>query len=212
MTNIFDLPGREKRLQSVVKKIASSVRNAFRQDLRDSITGSEIKSLKTFTFDAAVKYKRGGPGEKADPALAIHNAILRRLAFENKALLGIEEAETEDSPEPEEGPRRKKHKTGGGRIAKANHFWGRVDFFFEKEIVSRGADLNDAGWKSYVEETLQWDTSTFLEDDGLEKATGEAGQSVLMNIESSTPPSAAASGFGMPQSIIPGAQGSALFA
>ncbi|KAJ3833980.1 hypothetical protein F5878DRAFT_545606 [Lentinula raphanica] len=76
MTNIFDLPGREKRLQSVVKKVTSSVRNAYRQDIRDSITGTEVKSLKAFTFDAAVKYKRGGPGEKADPVLAIHNAIL----------------------------------------------------------------------------------------------------------------------------------------
>ncbi|KAJ3717902.1 hypothetical protein C8R42DRAFT_644507 [Lentinula raphanica] len=48
MTHIFDLPGREKRLQSVVKKITSSVRNAFRQDIRDSITGNETKSLKNF--------------------------------------------------------------------------------------------------------------------------------------------------------------------
>ncbi|KAJ3737979.1 hypothetical protein EV360DRAFT_58548, partial [Lentinula raphanica] len=81
MTNIFDLPGREKRLQSVVKKITSSVRNAFRQDIRDSITGNETKSLKTFTFGAAVKYKRGGPGENADPVLAIHNAILVCRSF-----------------------------------------------------------------------------------------------------------------------------------
>ncbi|KAJ3738265.1 hypothetical protein EV360DRAFT_90635 [Lentinula raphanica] len=217
MTNIFDLPGREKRLQSAVKKITSSVRNAFRQDIRDSITGSETKSLKTFTFDAAVKYKRGGPGEKADPALAIHNAILRRLAFENKALLGIEEAETEDSAEPEEGPRRKKQKAGGGRIAKVNHFWGRVDLFFEKELTARGTDLNGTGWKSYVEDTLQWDTSTFPDDDGLEITNGDSVQSAFMDTESGTPvavPSraqAAATAGAMHQTIVPGAQGSALF-
>ncbi|KAJ3742654.1 hypothetical protein DFH05DRAFT_1401484 [Lentinula detonsa] len=79
MTNVFDLPGREKRLQSVVKKITSSVRNTFRQDIRDSITGAETKSLKDFTFDAASKYKRGGPGEKTDPVLATHCSILVSL-------------------------------------------------------------------------------------------------------------------------------------
>ncbi|KAE9396386.1 hypothetical protein BT96DRAFT_759013, partial [Gymnopus androsaceus JB14] len=76
MVNVFDLPGREKRLLSVAKKIASSVRNALRQDLRDSIVGSDMKTLKDFTFDAGLKYKRGGPGEKDDAMLTIHNSIL----------------------------------------------------------------------------------------------------------------------------------------
>ncbi|KAJ3967756.1 hypothetical protein EV361DRAFT_965326 [Lentinula raphanica] len=206
MTNIFDLPGREKRLQSVVKKVTSSVRNAYRQDIRDSITGTEVKSLKAFTFDAAVKYKRGGPGEKADPVLAIHNAILRRLAFENKGLLGIEEPETEDNAESEEGPRRKKQRTSGngGRIAKVNHFWGRVDLFFEKEIATRGADLNGAGWKSYIEETVKWDTTMFRDDDGSDEGPSTSAQSALLDVQS-TP------GFAAAQSIVPGAQGAALF-
>ncbi|KAE9390144.1 hypothetical protein BT96DRAFT_946333, partial [Gymnopus androsaceus JB14] len=68
LVNIFDLPGREKRLLSVVKKIGSSVRNALRQIF-------VIVSL-DFTFDAGLKYKRGGPGEKDDAMLTIHNSIL----------------------------------------------------------------------------------------------------------------------------------------
>ncbi|KAJ3715272.1 hypothetical protein DFJ43DRAFT_1227840 [Lentinula guzmanii] len=41
-----------------------------------SITGAETKSLKDFIFDAASKYKQGGPGEKTDPVLATHCSIL----------------------------------------------------------------------------------------------------------------------------------------
>lgn len=33
MTNVYNIPAREKMLMSMVKRIASSVRNAFRQDV-----------------------------------------------------------------------------------------------------------------------------------------------------------------------------------
>ncbi|KAJ3779879.1 hypothetical protein GGU10DRAFT_381585 [Lentinula aff. detonsa] len=183
MTNVFDLPGHKKQLQSVVKKITLSVQNTFCQDIRDSITGAETKSLKDFTFDAASKYKQGGPGEKTDPVLATHCSILRRIAFENKHLLGIEED------------------------VDGNHFWGWIDLFFEKEIAKQRADLSGMGWKSYVEETLTWDTATF-KDDVLEEPMGLGGQSMFMDTHSA--PVVDTDGISGAH-VVPGAQGSALF-
>ncbi|KAI0643849.1 hypothetical protein C8Q79DRAFT_914515 [Trametes meyenii] len=76
MTNIFFSPAREKVLTSHIRKTCSSVRNGFRQDVRDSVIGEKIRSLQEFTFHISFKYKRGGPGEKLDIGYTIHNALL----------------------------------------------------------------------------------------------------------------------------------------
>lgn len=47
--------------------------------LRNSVSPVTYQSLAKFTYDSALKYKRGGPGERLDEGFTIHNAILVRL-------------------------------------------------------------------------------------------------------------------------------------
>ncbi|KAL6306472.1 hypothetical protein BKA93DRAFT_729265, partial [Sparassis latifolia] len=79
LENVYGIPAREKLLISLIRKTCSSVRNAFRQDIHDSILGTSqagITSLTDFTLKSAMKYKHGGAGEKLDLAFTIHNVIL----------------------------------------------------------------------------------------------------------------------------------------
>ncbi|KIK49823.1 hypothetical protein GYMLUDRAFT_51498 [Collybiopsis luxurians FD-317 M1] len=211
MTNIFGLPGRERKLLSHVRKVCSNVRNQLRVDIRNSIIGNSTKTLEAFTYDAAIKYKRGGPGEKPDTMLTIHNAILRRLAFENRSLLGVEETENEDESDGQTARPSKKRKNNdenekrGGRIAKENHFWGRVDIFFKTETVTRGTDFRGEKWKQYIEDTVKWDHETFR-DQPLQPQEEANGGSSIMDVQGSGLSAQTARAGG-----VPGAQGSALF-
>lgn len=44
--------------------------------VRDSISASSFQSLSEFTYDLAMKYKRGGYGEGLEHGFMIHNVIL----------------------------------------------------------------------------------------------------------------------------------------
>ncbi|KAH9945636.1 hypothetical protein B0H21DRAFT_693888, partial [Amylocystis lapponica] len=76
LTNIYGSPVREKVLMAFIKRTCSSVRNSFRQDIRNSIVGETRCTLAEFSYESAVKYKRGGPGEKVEAGFTIHNALL----------------------------------------------------------------------------------------------------------------------------------------
>ncbi|PCH45010.1 hypothetical protein WOLCODRAFT_155028 [Wolfiporia cocos MD-104 SS10] len=91
--NIFWSLAREKILMKEVKKVTSSVRNAFRQEICNSI-GIKRCSLSDFTYNMAMKYKRGGAGENLDQMYMVHSAILRRFAFEHQHLLHVDKPES----------------------------------------------------------------------------------------------------------------------
>ncbi|KAJ7436672.1 hypothetical protein B0H11DRAFT_1754592, partial [Mycena galericulata] len=79
LSNVFGNPSREKALYSLVKKTCSSVRNSFRQDIRNSLCGETTSTLAVFTYASATKFKRGGPGLNLDVGFTVHNAILVRF-------------------------------------------------------------------------------------------------------------------------------------
>ncbi|KAJ7436371.1 hypothetical protein B0H11DRAFT_1754865 [Mycena galericulata] len=154
LAGVFDNPS-----SAVVKRTCSSVRNSFRQDIRDSICGDSPATLATFTYTSATKFKRGGPGMGLDVGFTIHNALLRRFAMENPAIIGVEEVEVEDDESVEDGspePANKKRKRSptaraGGRIPKGKDFWSRVDAFFAAKIGEFGSkNLQRTAWKEYV--------------------------------------------------------------
>ncbi|KAF9486795.1 hypothetical protein BDN71DRAFT_1405661, partial [Pleurotus eryngii] len=77
-TNIFGSPACKKVFHAKTKRICSSVHNAFRQDLQDSILGDKKCSLEVFMLATAVKYKCMGIGKAVSKADMIHNALLVR--------------------------------------------------------------------------------------------------------------------------------------
>ncbi|KAJ7705804.1 hypothetical protein B0H14DRAFT_2415886 [Mycena olivaceomarginata] len=76
MDNIIGVPAREQALASEARNMSSGVRNMFRKDIFKSIKPQTWVPLADFTFDCAMKYKIGGPGENFSPAFAAHMVIL----------------------------------------------------------------------------------------------------------------------------------------
>ncbi|KAJ7922126.1 hypothetical protein B0H13DRAFT_1551081, partial [Mycena leptocephala] len=161
LTSVFGNPAREKILFPLVKRICSSVRHSFRQDIRNSICGDCPAMFADFTYISAMKFKRGGPGISLDVGYRQETSTApswyRRFARENPTVIGVEEVEGEvedsrSSPAPATKKRKLSTQTqGGGRIPKGKDFWSQVDTFFTKKITEFGTkNLQNAGWKEYV--------------------------------------------------------------
>ncbi|KAJ7844240.1 hypothetical protein B0H14DRAFT_3868397 [Mycena olivaceomarginata] len=101
LDNIFGVPVREKKLMATVRKGCSSVRNALRQEIRDSIDPAKFVTLDKFVYNLASKYKLGGVVGELSDTYNIHAVLLRRFAFDHPELLWTDEpVEDEDSESP----------------------------------------------------------------------------------------------------------------
>ncbi|KIN97130.1 hypothetical protein M404DRAFT_32591 [Pisolithus tinctorius Marx 270] len=139
-TNIYGNPAREKILMAYIKQQCSSVRNSFRELLRDSVIGDGTCTLSDFVFESAQRYKIGGPTSGLTPACTARLAILHHFAYENPELLDREEDVEDDSPPMEDDPgswhhsaqepQRKKRKCGG-RVPRGEDFWSQVEKWFD---------------------------------------------------------------------------------
>ncbi|KAJ7331054.1 hypothetical protein DFH08DRAFT_966797 [Mycena albidolilacea] len=169
LENIFGVPGRERSLSQITKRQCSSVRNAWRADLINSIDPKTFVTLADFVYASALKYK-GGTVEELPQIYTVHAVLLRRFVFENptlKAAPAEEEAPDSDieyDEAEETRPRKKPKKTPAkkaGKIAKGENFWGRVDEWFKNEVAERGSSLTGPKWKSYVDQLILDDQSKF---------------------------------------------------
>ncbi|KAJ6537258.1 hypothetical protein DFH09DRAFT_1283641 [Mycena vulgaris] len=161
LDNIFGVPVREKKLVSTLKRTCSSVRNAFRQDIRDSIEPGDFVTLDKFTYAMASKYKLGGGvGELSE-------LFTRRFAFDHPALLGIDEVVDEADDDTSEGatpsPAKRKRTAAkkGGRIPKGQDFWSKTDAYLKEEVGKRGRNFTDPRWKVYIDQIIADDKSKF---------------------------------------------------
>ncbi|KAF8527811.1 hypothetical protein JB92DRAFT_3107412 [Gautieria morchelliformis] len=147
--NVYGNPSREKIVSSSIKQICSSVRNAWRADIRDSCLGSKTVCLAQFTFESASKYKTGGPGKDLSAMYSVHNALLRRFTYENPALVDRVEGEPDDddAPNPRDKETRKRKKTAVARVNKGEDYWSCVDSWFMGLITAWGADIGSGDWK-----------------------------------------------------------------
>ncbi|KAF8896899.1 hypothetical protein CPB84DRAFT_1848072 [Gymnopilus junonius] len=160
LDNVIGRPAREALLNAAAKHIGSSMRNSFRQELRDSILGSETVSLTKFTTDMIMKYRLGNLSAQVEQSYVILFAILMMsLFYENKDLLVAEEPE-DDS---QQARTQAEASVDAGRVPDGEDFWSRVDKWFEEEIEKRGKSTNFAGpaWKGYVDETIHQDNERF---------------------------------------------------
>ncbi|KAF7971980.1 hypothetical protein HWV62_19321 [Athelia sp. TMB] len=182
LSNVFGNPAREQTLASHMKRVASSVRNALRQEIRDSLVNPKTKcTLAHFTYRAAVKFRRGQFEESMGIEYTIHNAILRRFGLDNLDLLNRTEA-VEGAVEGDEGdgdvedsdsgsqPKRKRTKVG--RVPHGEDFWGKVDSYFVGMVGKLGRNLAGAGWKDTVNEMIRRGNAIF---DSAEASTNSSG-------------------------------------
>ncbi|KAJ7923555.1 hypothetical protein B0H13DRAFT_2402488 [Mycena leptocephala] len=162
LDNIFGVPIREKKLVSTLKRACSSVRNAFRQDIRDSIDPATFVALDKFTYSLASKYKLGGVVGDLSDLFTIHAVLLRRFAFDHPDLLWFDEPMEEDDSESSSPPqKRKRTAKQGGRIPAGKDFWSMVDIYLKDEVAKRGRSFKDARWKPYIDQLIADDNSHF---------------------------------------------------
>ncbi|KAJ3904022.1 hypothetical protein F5879DRAFT_1033979 [Lentinula edodes] len=175
-SNIFGNPNYESTLEKAIKKASSSVRNAFRQHLRDGV--EKGTDAATFTHSMNKVYIRmAGPSYNTH-LLLLRNIVLRRFIFDNPNTLWAEEDPNQydsamdvNNPSPSASPQLngestisppppKKLRTVGGRVVKGQDFWSLVDAWFasKKEL---GKKLTDPGWKKLLEEYVQFDEDGF---------------------------------------------------
>ncbi|KAJ7927856.1 hypothetical protein B0H13DRAFT_1567251, partial [Mycena leptocephala] len=76
LDNIFGVPGREKSLSQITKRQCSSVRNAWRADLIQSVDPKCFVELADFVYNSAMKYRMGGAGEELPQIYTVHAVLL----------------------------------------------------------------------------------------------------------------------------------------
>jgi hypothetical protein len=160
--NVIGNPAREEKLGREAKSCASSVRNNFREELRDGLI-QEI-GLEHWTTKMKDAFSRSTVSFTDDDMLklTIRNALLvcetvllvlwltsfsqRRFAIEHRELLSISE-ESEEPATNGNGERPSKKRKRGGRPE--TDFWEEVDnWFFEKiEKDQWGTNLAGAKWQ-----------------------------------------------------------------
>ncbi|KAJ6549022.1 hypothetical protein DFH09DRAFT_1503147 [Mycena vulgaris] len=188
LDNIFGVPVREKKLVSTLKKTCSSVRNAFRQDIRDSIEPGDFVTLDKFTYAMASKYKLGGGVGELSELFTVHAALLGIwLIFSSHKvisvikwcfcqwcwirvtpiLLGIDEVvdkaddDTSEGATPSPAKRKRTAAKKGGRIPKGQDFWSKTDAYLKEEVGKRGRNFTDPRWKVYIDQIIADDKSKF---------------------------------------------------
>ncbi|KAH9174064.1 hypothetical protein EDB89DRAFT_2068008 [Lactarius sanguifluus] len=183
-TNIGCNLSHQKLLMSVIKHACSSVRDEYRELIRNSVSDDDGKNstLNDFVYEVATRFHPSNATHAINTCTIQHVAILRRFALENPDLLGVgEDDENEDDdyvllpgggtgPNTEAGdgdaptdplrPKRKRsinHQKGGD-------FWSMVEEWFATHLTSEqyGPAWDSPRWKMYIKETVDNDRIRFL--------------------------------------------------
>ncbi|KAJ7596203.1 hypothetical protein C8J56DRAFT_1043295 [Mycena floridula] len=194
-TNVIGNPAREQKLNMAVKSIASSLRNHFREEIRDSLPDMR---LVPFTQKMTAKFQRHSTTVETN-ITTVRNALLRRFAMENNDLLfaSEDEKEKDDSSDATPPPAKKARKTKlptGGRVPGGQDFWSKVDDWFHRQMFAEdgpqlGKNLLGNKWQKYIEETIKLDDACFqkastwqwADDYSNQQLQESGGQSSLQN-------------------------------
>ncbi|KAJ4474049.1 hypothetical protein C8J55DRAFT_562693 [Lentinula edodes] len=179
-SNIFGHPTYESALEKAIKRACSSVRNAFRQHLRDSIEKGTDAAMFTHNMNK-IYIRMAGPNYN-QRLLLLRNVVLRRFIFDNPNALWAEEDPNQDdsasdnnntqSSESSTPPPPKKRKTAvGGKISKGKDFWSLVDSWFVSK-QDLGKKLTDPAWKELLEQYVQFDEDGFQKRVRLQPSQG----------------------------------------
>ncbi|EAU81084.2 hypothetical protein CC1G_10375 [Coprinopsis cinerea okayama7 len=168
--NAFSTDSRTETTTAFFKRTASSVRNALRQDIRDSIglgeEGTGPIHLSRFVVSVVLKYY--GEPESSDKlntkGYVMKLALMRRFALEHKELLQLDDDSNSDNDDTTRaGSKRKRGR--GGRIPKGEDFWGRFDRFLHEKIQVFGKNILAEEWQRYFTETIAQDKERFPDKD-----------------------------------------------
>ncbi|KAG1793396.1 hypothetical protein EV424DRAFT_1452376 [Suillus variegatus] len=158
LTNIYGNPARERYLMGFVKHQCSSVRNSFRELIRDSVIGDDTSTLSDFVYDSSSRFRRaGGNSDLGHAARAEDEDETSSMAPTVEDSGGISGADSSISE-----PTRKKRKRGhAGRTAKGEDFWSKVEMWFEARQKQWGDSWGSPGWSAYIAYTIELDVQRY---------------------------------------------------
>ncbi|KAI9436625.1 hypothetical protein H4582DRAFT_2078250 [Lactarius indigo] len=95
--NIFGNLAQQQLLTGTIRRTCSSLRNAYCEMLRDSVTGSNTQTLDDFVCSVANRFLATWSGRHTlGHSMIAHIALLRRFALENTQLLDRDEVVDDD--------------------------------------------------------------------------------------------------------------------
>ncbi|KAH8079803.1 hypothetical protein BXZ70DRAFT_1012565 [Cristinia sonorae] len=179
--NVFKNPARHAVVRALTKEIASSVRNGFRENVRDSVIGPKAMTLQDHVVHMTSRFKRGGIIPASELSLVTARlAILRRFALENPHVLNRAEPVAVDEPEdhsdghdesedPVPSPAQTRSASTSKRKRastvtapkKGEHFWAQVQDFFSARHASWTRRWDSPQWQAYIKQTLEMDYQRF---------------------------------------------------
>ncbi|KZV79198.1 hypothetical protein EXIGLDRAFT_846757 [Exidia glandulosa HHB12029] len=166
LDNVFDTPVRRQTLEAAVRRICSSVRNGFRQDIRDALglgpkAMGAAKGLVVFAAHMARKYKPDDACNivlDASSQFTIKLAILRSYGVEKADLLSIAEDEDQQAQAVPRGEKRKAN--SAGRVKKGSDFWSLTESHLAWLSTMYGEgrfDFMKPTWDKFIKDTVQED-------------------------------------------------------
>ncbi|KAE9385472.1 hypothetical protein BT96DRAFT_1007020 [Gymnopus androsaceus JB14] len=183
--NVFGVPAYEKVLEKATVKHGSSVRNGFRQHLRDGM-GKGL-SVVEFTGRMNKIYLRaGGPAHNRELILN-RNIILRNFIHQNPNAVWVDEEGEPDIEEefdqPATGTKKRKLKPAtAGRVPKGQDFWSILDKWFAGKLEVLGKKMTDVKWKEFIDECRRLDEVGFNHTALEDVATTSAAQAPVSSI------------------------------
>ncbi|KZV81639.1 hypothetical protein EXIGLDRAFT_844450 [Exidia glandulosa HHB12029] len=166
LDNVFDTPVRRQTLEAAVRRICSSVRNGFRQDIRDALglgpkAMGAAKGLVVFAAHMARKYKPDDACNivlDASSQFTIKLAILRSYGVEKADVLSIAEDEDQQAQAVPRGEKRKAN--SAGRVKKGSDFWSLTESHLAWLSTMYGEgrfDFMKPTWDKFIKDTVQED-------------------------------------------------------
>ncbi|KAH8983088.1 hypothetical protein EDB86DRAFT_2834093 [Lactarius hatsudake] len=175
--HIFGNLARQRLLGTMIRRTCSSLRNAYREMLRDSVISPNTLTLDDFVINLTNRFPSSLPSQVLlGRPFIVHVALLRRFAMENPLILdqvGKDEIQEDDKETPSTSrsestqPDRngKKRKCAGNSLPhlKGNNFWSMIEKWFASRMQQNrlGTSWTSPGWTKYIEETLQRDRERF---------------------------------------------------
>ncbi|TCD66624.1 hypothetical protein EIP91_001134 [Steccherinum ochraceum] len=180
MAHVIGNPAREKSLLNTMRSVCSSVRNGFREIVRDSVIGTGVTCLNTCLMSLVKRFHREGVaaisarsvlGRSEDAKKKV--VLFRRFALDHPALLNRADPEEENSdPEPQaaaseansatsEQPKKRKRNGTVGNAAKGEDFWSQLELWFIALQEKHGDSFSSPGWQTYITECLKRDEEQF---------------------------------------------------
>ncbi|KAH9009159.1 hypothetical protein EDB84DRAFT_1571438 [Lactarius hengduanensis] len=102
--HIFGNLARQRLLGTIIRRTCSSLRNAYREMLRDSVIGSNTLTLDDFVINLTNRFPSSLPSQVLlGRPFIVHVALLRRFAMENPLILdraGEDEFQEDDEETP----------------------------------------------------------------------------------------------------------------